>query len=220
MSRKLSFKELRAQPAEAKDEFRTSSDSPANEPRTGFVLVAKEIRQPVEVARLLTNLGMSLRKAHDTLNRLAKGEVVPAALCTEKRDEAISALDSLGVAAAAVELPEPDVKKIRERIGLSQSDFALLYGLEPNTLRNWEQKRNELDAPTRIFFAILETHPNLVRDLLTGSICKKSDAYSGRWSSAAIVRLSAYGGFVPSWTGSARYAPNERPSHLLRNPLR
>lgn len=30
--------------------------------------------------------------------------------------------------------------KVREQLGLSQSDFALLFGISVNTVRNWDSK--------------------------------------------------------------------------------
>ena len=56
------------------------------------------------------------------------------------------------VAGARVqEFPEPDVKAIRERTGLSQTRFAYLIGVKPKTLQNWEQRRacvrQDLHAP-------------------------------------------------------------------------
>lgn len=36
------------------------------------------------------------------------------------------------------ESPEPDVKAIRERTGLSQTRFAFLIGVKTKTLQNWE----------------------------------------------------------------------------------
>ena len=37
------------------------------------------------------------------------------------------------------DFPEPDVKAIRERTGMSQTRFAFLIGVKPKTLQNWEQ---------------------------------------------------------------------------------
>jgi len=41
----------------------------------------------------------------------------------------------------SVTLAEPQVQRIRERTGLSQTKFARLIGVSKRTLENWEQGR-------------------------------------------------------------------------------
>ncbi|ENO90860.1 XRE family transcriptional regulator [Thauera sp. 28] len=59
----------------------------------------------------------------------------------------------------ARELPEPDVKAIRERTGLSQTRFAYLIGVKPKTLQNWEQRRVRPAGPARALLKIVEANP-------------------------------------------------------------
>ena len=40
-----------------------------------------------------------------------------------------------------------NVKKLRERLGLTQQTFAETYGIPVGTLRDWEQRRKHPDAP-------------------------------------------------------------------------
>lgn len=75
------------------------------------------------------NFGLSLRKAHEVLNRLAEGVEVDA----ETRAVVVERLSALGVDAAPIVLPTPDIKKIREKLGVSQSEFAMRFGLELDT---------------------------------------------------------------------------------------
>ena len=58
------------------------------------------------------------------------------------------------------EFPEPDVKAIRERTGLSQTRFAYLIGVKPKTLQNWEQKRVRPTGPARALLKIIEVNPD------------------------------------------------------------
>ena len=63
-------------------------------------------------------------------------------------------------------IPAVDVRQLRQRMGLSQSQFATRFGLPPGTLRNWEQGRSVPDAPTRVLLAVIAKHPEAVDDCL------------------------------------------------------
>ena len=70
------------------------------------------------------------------------------------------------VAGAIVrEFPEPDVKAIRERTGLSQTQFAYLIGIKPKTLQNWEQKRVRPAGPARVLLKIVEANPQALASI-------------------------------------------------------
>ena len=57
------------------------------------------------------------------------------------------------------EFPEPDVKAIRERTGMSQTQFVHLIGAKPKTLQNWEQKHVRPAGPARALLKIVEADP-------------------------------------------------------------
>jgi putative transcriptional regulator len=65
-----------------------------------------------------------------------------------------------------VQAPETDVHKVRQRMGLSQAQFAMKFGFPPATLRNWEQGRSRPDAPTRVLLAVIARHPEAVEEVL------------------------------------------------------
>jgi putative transcriptional regulator len=65
-----------------------------------------------------------------------------------------------------VQVPEVDVREVRTKMGLSQAQFAMKFGLPPATLRNWEQGRAHPDAPTRVLLAVIAKHPEAVEDVL------------------------------------------------------
>ena len=72
------------------------------------------------------------------------------------------------VAGAVVrDLPEPDVKAIRERTGLSQTRFALMIGVKPKTLQNWEQRRVRPAGPARALLKSVEANPQALSALHT-----------------------------------------------------
>jgi putative transcriptional regulator len=65
-----------------------------------------------------------------------------------------------------VQVPETDIRKVRRKMGLSQSEFATRFGFPPATLRNWEQGRARPDAPTRVLLAVIAKHPETVEEVL------------------------------------------------------
>jgi putative transcriptional regulator len=64
-----------------------------------------------------------------------------------------------------VEVPEPDVKAIRQATRLSQAQFALLIGVPVKTLQNWEQGRVRPTGPARALLRIVEREPSALRAL-------------------------------------------------------
>lgn len=55
--------------------------------------------------------------------------------------------------------PDPEVKALRERIGVSQDKFALLLGVSKRTLENWEQGRRHPTGPARSLLRVVEADP-------------------------------------------------------------
>lgn len=55
----------------------------------------------------------------------------------------------------------PDVKAVREQIGLSQSEFARLMRVSIKTLQNWEQHRRSPTGPAAALLNIVVTAPDL-----------------------------------------------------------
>lgn len=63
------------------------------------------------------------------------------------------------VASRITEFPEPKVKAIREKVGLSQNRFAMLIGVSKRTLENWEQGRRHPTGPAKALLRILDNDP-------------------------------------------------------------
>lgn len=57
------------------------------------------------------------------------------------------------------EFPEPEVKAIRERMGVSQDKFALILGVSKRTVENWEQGRRHPTGAARSLLKIVEADP-------------------------------------------------------------
>ena len=61
--------------------------------------------------------------------------------------------------ARVTKFPEPEVKLIREKVGLSQNRFAMLIGVSKRTLENWEQGRRHPTGPAKTLLRILDADP-------------------------------------------------------------
>lgn len=61
---------------------------------------------------------------------------------------------------------EIDVKAIREKIALSQGEFARLFGLSKRTLEHWEHGRRVPTGPARAFLTVIAREPDAVRRAL------------------------------------------------------
>jgi putative transcriptional regulator len=60
------------------------------------------------------------------------------------------------------------VRVIRERISLSQSEFAQLIGVSVKTLQNWEQDRRRPTGPAAALLSIIEHDPALAMKAIHG----------------------------------------------------
>lgn len=59
-----------------------------------------------------------------------------------------------------------DVRAIRAKLKLSQSEFAARFGFTPASVRQWEQGRRYPHGPARVLLTIIDREPNAVRRAL------------------------------------------------------
>jgi putative transcriptional regulator len=59
-----------------------------------------------------------------------------------------------------------DVKKLREGLEMSQPEFALRFGFNLSTLRQWEQGRRYPDGAARVLLTVILHQPKAVEDAL------------------------------------------------------
>jgi len=62
----------------------------------------------------------------------------------------------------------PDVKAVREKIGLSQAMFAAMIGVKVKTLQNWEQHRRNPTGAAAALLTIFERKPETSMKALHG----------------------------------------------------
>jgi putative transcriptional regulator len=59
-----------------------------------------------------------------------------------------------------------DIRGIRDRLGKSQTEFAMMIGVSVGTLRNWEQGRRTPEGPACALLRVAERNPEAVADAL------------------------------------------------------
>jgi DNA-binding transcriptional regulator YiaG len=59
-----------------------------------------------------------------------------------------------------------DVRAIREKLKLSQIDFAARFGFTASAVRQWEQGRRHPHGPARVLLTIIAREPGAVRRAL------------------------------------------------------
>ncbi len=57
------------------------------------------------------------------------------------------------------------VAKARANTGLSQEKFAMLLGISPRTLRDWEQGRRSPSGAAKTLLRIAAKHPEVLREV-------------------------------------------------------
>jgi len=63
-------------------------------------------------------------------------------------------------------LQPADIKAVRKKLKLSQSEFALMIGVSLPTLQNWEQGRRRPDGPAQALLKVAASNPKAVIDAL------------------------------------------------------
>lgn len=62
--------------------------------------------------------------------------------------------------------PAVDVRATREKLGLTQEQFAGRFGFSVNTLRHWEQGKRIPEGPTRAYLLVIDRAPEAVEKAL------------------------------------------------------
>ena len=109
------------------------------------------------------------------MTRLVQGEpdLVTEVPMVEDIAHLIAELAGCGIEASAAEPPATlDVRAVREKSGLSQEQFALAYGLDVATVRNWEQGRTSPDLTARNYLTMIATDPAGMRHRRLESVRK------------------------------------------------
>ena len=62
-----------------------------------------------------------------------------------------------------VHVPEVvDVRAIRDKLAMTQEQFAARFGFSKSAVRDWEQGRKRPEASTRVFLTVIAKEPEAV----------------------------------------------------------
>lgn len=64
------------------------------------------------------------------------------------------------------EIQPPEIREIRKKLHLSQQEFALMIGVSPRTLQNWEQGRRTPEGPASALLKVAAANPQAVLSAL------------------------------------------------------
>jgi len=59
-----------------------------------------------------------------------------------------------------------DIKRIRNRLHVSQSQFSLMIGVSKSTLQNWEQGRRQPEGAAKALLRVVDKQPQAVLEAL------------------------------------------------------
>lgn len=62
--------------------------------------------------------------------------------------------------------PEVDVRAVRAATGLSRTEFARRFALDPRALQDWEQGRRRPDRAARAYLTVIARRPAAVEEAL------------------------------------------------------
>lgn len=74
--------------------------------------------------------------------------------------------EDVAVRVTQVSVPVIDVRAVRQKSKLSQTQFAARFGFAPALVRNREQGRTRPDGPARVLLAVIAKHPEAVEDAI------------------------------------------------------
>ena len=118
----------------------------------------------IDATHALARRGLSLLRAKRAIESLLeKGRVFVELPMVEDTTVLTAELAAAGITAAWI---QPDltvnVRELRERLELTREQFAIRYGLEVETLRNWETGKREPDMAARSYLRAIANAPEPV----------------------------------------------------------
>ena len=83
-------------------------------------------------------------------------------------EEAIAYSEGRCPEAVVHEMTPMDVKSVRAKVQMSQSEFASAFGISVSTLRHWERGDRRPQGPALVLLNIVAREPEMVLRVLAG----------------------------------------------------
>lgn len=138
---------------------RVTSGSPA-----AFALkLAPGVPRTIDATLTLARRGISMLKAKRAIEAVLGAETVCLSLpIVEDVATVISELGTAGFIAAEIRPDTADVRALRARLEMTREEFAQRYGLEIETVRNWEIGKRAPDRTARSYLQAIANRPEQV----------------------------------------------------------
>ena len=115
----------------------------------------------------LVRRGVGVPKAKHTIEAcLDTGRAIVRVPNVEDAALVTAEFDACGFHVASIGRGTVDVKNVRSRLGMTQEQFAMQYGLDLNSVQNWETGRRKPDAAVRSYLAVISRMPDSVGEAL------------------------------------------------------
>ncbi|MCP4168067.1 MAG: helix-turn-helix domain-containing protein [Chloroflexi bacterium] len=93
-------------------------------------------------------------------------------------NEAIEFSQGQETKAVVHEFSPPDVKAIREKLGMTQAELAATFGISLGTLRHWERGDRRPRGPALVLLSVMAYEPESVLRALSAS--RKTHTHASR----------------------------------------
>jgi len=120
----------------------------------------------VSIVTIVRRSNEEIRKAKPRIDIEKVNAATETDIARWKREDGI---DDLRLGPPRYVRVGPDVRALRERLGLSQEAFAERFHLSLRTVQDWEQRRRVPEGPARVLLQVIERDPKAVERALAGS---------------------------------------------------
>ncbi|MCY1668035.1 helix-turn-helix domain-containing protein [Rhizobium sp. SL86] len=118
----------------------------------------------ITVVRLLVENGMTMLTAKRAVEKAMETGQATFVVPGLRDAEAFAAIIAdCGFTAKAVAARPVDITALRAELKLTQEQFALTYGIDVETLRNWEQGKRRPDRAAEAYLRVIERMPDAAR---------------------------------------------------------
>jgi putative transcriptional regulator len=109
---------------------------------------------------LLARHGLPMLRAKRAIeSMLTAREVVVLLPAVNDGQALVGDLRASGIKARRLAQTAVDVRALRERLGLTQEQFALRFAIDLDALQNWEQGRREPEPTVVAYLRVIERDP-------------------------------------------------------------